>query len=86
MLAKKLAKQLAGVRGVDPGTPRVSLAPPAASFAFDPARGSATEIVRAINKSLAPGGLSLTIVRVGAPGGPSASAKGADAALSARTP
>jgi len=67
-LAKKLARQIGAVRGVDPGTPRVSLSPPAASFSFDPAHGSALKLLKAINQTLAPSGLSLRIVRVGAPG------------------
>jgi hypothetical protein len=67
-LARKLARQIGGVAGVDAGTPRISLAPPAASFAFDPARHSVTQLLAAINARLKSSGLSLSVVRVGAPG------------------
>lgn len=67
-LPRRLARQLGGVAGVDAGTPRVSLAPPAASFAFDPAKNSPQQLIAAINARLKTGGLSLSVVRVGAPG------------------
>ena len=63
-LAQALRRKLGALHGVDPGTVRVSLAPPAASFAIGTSPAS---VLSAANRALAPSGLSLTIVRVGAP-------------------
>jgi hypothetical protein len=65
--ARVVAKRLAAVPGVDAGTVRTSLTPPAASFACDPSRGAASRVAAA-NRALAGSGLSLTIVQIGAPG------------------
>ena len=65
--ARTVARRLTAVPGVDAGTVRTSLKPPAASFACDPARGAAS-MIAAANRALAGSGLSLTIVQIGAPG------------------
>jgi hypothetical protein len=65
--ARVVARRLAAVPGVDAGTVRTSLTPPAASFACDPSRGAASRVAAA-NRALAGSGLSLTIVQIGAPG------------------
>jgi hypothetical protein len=66
-LARSLHRRLAAVHGVDPGSVRVSLAPPAMSFACDPAHDSPATVIAAANRALAPSRMSLAIVRVGAP-------------------
>jgi hypothetical protein len=66
-LARTLRRRLGALHGVDPGTVRVSLAPPAASFACAAAASEPGAVVAAANRALAPSGLSLAIVRVGAP-------------------
>jgi len=69
-LARRIVRRLSATPGVDPGTVRVSLAPPAASFACDPERRAPTDLVSSMNERLRSSGLRLTVVRVGAPGGP----------------
>jgi hypothetical protein len=66
-LARTLSRKLAAVHGVDPGTVRVSLAPPAASFACDAAHAPPATVIAAANRALAPSGVSLAMVRQGAP-------------------
>jgi hypothetical protein len=63
-----VARRLAALPDVDTGTVRVSLAPPAASFACDPAHDAPRRLIAAANRALASSGLALTIVQVGAPG------------------
>jgi hypothetical protein len=62
-LKRYLAQVLAGAAGVDPGTVRVSLDPPAASFACDPRTGAAP-IVRSTRARFAAKGLSLNVIKV----------------------
>src|SRR5262249_44340801 len=66
-LARAVQRRLAVVRGVDPGTVRVSLAPPAASFACDGVHAAPRTVIAAANRALASSGHSLALVRVGAP-------------------
>jgi len=66
-LAHAVQRRLAAVRGVDPGTVRVSLAPPAASFACDGVHAAPRTVIAAANRALASSGHSLALVRVGAP-------------------
>lgn len=49
-----LARELAAIDGVDKGTVRVSANPSAASFAFDPRKGSAADLLEKANKRVAP--------------------------------
>jgi hypothetical protein len=67
-LKDRLVRDLSIVRGVDAGTVRVSLAPPAVSFASDLERRSAAELLATMNERLHGAGLRLQLVRVGAPG------------------
>jgi len=48
--------------GVIAGTPRVSLAPAALSFAYDPKRSSSGALVRAINLRLSARGLQVGLI------------------------
>ena len=57
-----IARTLAATRGVDPGTVRVSLDPPAAAFACDPrVRGA---VIAATNPRLGARRLSLAVIKV----------------------
>ena len=58
-----ITQALAGAPGVDPGTVRVSLDPPAASFACDP-RAGADPILRSASARLAAKRLSLKVIKV----------------------
>jgi hypothetical protein len=66
-LAQTLRRRLGAVHGVDPGTVRVSLAPPAASFVCGAGASEPHTVIAAANRALASSGFSLAIVRVGAP-------------------
>lgn len=66
-LARTLARTVGAQHGVDAGTVRVSLAPPAASFACSATQNRPATVIAAANRALAPSGLSLAIVRIGAP-------------------
>jgi hypothetical protein len=66
-LAQSLRRRLGALHGVDAGTVRVSLAPPAASFVCGAAASQPASVIAAANRALAPSGLTLAIVRVGAP-------------------
>lgn len=57
-----IARSLATAAGVDPGTVRVSLDPPAAAFACDPR--AAARIVAAASPRLAGRQLSLKVIRI----------------------
>ena len=59
-----IARTLAATPGVDSGTVRVSLDPPAASFACDPARHAPTTLLASVNPHLAVRGLQLAIIEV----------------------
>jgi hypothetical protein len=59
-----IARTLAATAGVDAGTVRVSLDPPAAAFACDPARHSPSVLLAAINPRLASRRLSLAVIKV----------------------
>jgi hypothetical protein len=54
------------VDGVHAGTVRVSLTPAAASFACD-RRRTPSAVIQVMNRQLRRHGLTLTIVRIGAP-------------------
>jgi len=68
-VARRLTEMVAAVRGVDAGSVRVSLSPPALSFAADLRRRSAERLLRAANDRLRAMNLTLTVVRIGAPAG-----------------
>jgi len=59
-----IARTLAATAGVDPGTVRVSLEPPAAAFACDPARHAPAALIAAINPRLESRRLSLVFIKV----------------------
>ena len=63
-LSLEIQNALESTRGVDRGTARVSLPAGALSFAYDPARHKLGPIVRALEKTLAPKGLSTSLLRV----------------------
>jgi hypothetical protein len=71
-LQRTLARRLAAIPGVDAGTVRVSLEPPAASFACDPAHRKPDLLLGDMNRALLPLHLTLAILQVGAPGGAAA--------------
>lgn len=68
-MERHLARTLATVPGVDKGTVRISLAPPALAFAADLRRQSVDTLLGAMNQRLRSFGITLTVVRVGAPAG-----------------
>lgn len=55
---------LASIPGVDPGTVRVSLDPPAASFACDSATPTPGKLIAAVAPRLAAKGLSLNVIQI----------------------
>lgn len=57
-----IARSLAATSGVDAGTVRVSLEPPAAAFACDPQM--AARVVAAVNPRIARRRLSLTVIKI----------------------
>jgi hypothetical protein len=59
-----IAHALASTRGVDAGTVRVSLEPPAASFACDLARHTPNALLATVNPQLATKGLSLVVIKI----------------------
>jgi hypothetical protein len=61
-----IARTLAATAGVDAGTVRVSLDPPAAAFACDPTRHTPAALLAAINQRLASRRLSLAVIKVDA--------------------
>jgi hypothetical protein len=67
-LQRTLTRRLAATPGVDAGTVRVSLQPPAVSFACNPAHRKPDLLVGDMNRTLRPLHLTLAILQVGAPG------------------
>ena len=59
-----ISRTLSATAGIDAGTVRVSLDPPAASFACDPARHSPSALLAAVNPQLAVKGLLLAIIQI----------------------
>jgi hypothetical protein len=59
-----IARTLAATPGVDGGTVRVSLDPPAASFACDPARHAPNALLASVNPHLATRGLRLVVIEI----------------------
>ena len=59
-----VARTLAATPGVDGGTVRVSLDPPAASFACDPARHAPNALLASVNPHLATRGLHLAVIEI----------------------
>jgi hypothetical protein len=55
---------IASTRGIDAGTVRVSLEPPAASFACDLARHTPSALLASVNPQLATRGLSLLVIQI----------------------
>jgi hypothetical protein len=65
---RRLGHTLAAIPGIDAGSVRVSLAPPAISFATDLKRHAAAALLATMNERLHGSGLRLVLLRVGAPG------------------
>ncbi len=63
-LSREIRNALESTRGVDRGTARVSLPAGSLSFAYDPTRRKLGPIVRRLEKTLAPKGLSASLLRV----------------------
>ena len=59
----KIRRAIASVAGVDRRSIRLSPAPPAASFAWDPQRLASATVLRAINHRLAGSGLALVALQ-----------------------
>jgi hypothetical protein len=59
-----LLRTIAATPGVDPGTVRVSLEPPAAAFACDPRRHAPAALLSAANARLAGRRLSLALIKI----------------------
>jgi hypothetical protein len=59
-----IARTLAATPGIDGGTVRVSLDPPAASFACNPARHAPNALVASVNPQLATKGLLLAVIEI----------------------
>jgi hypothetical protein len=55
---------LASTSGIDGGTVRVSLDPPAASFACDPVRHAPSALLDTVNPQLAAKGLRLAVIKI----------------------
>lgn len=55
---------LASIPGIDPGTVRVSLDPPGASFASNPAGQAPEKLIAAAAPRLAAKGLSLNVIKI----------------------
>jgi hypothetical protein len=64
-----LRRRLVAVQGIDAGSLRTSLAPPAVSFAADLRRRRVGDVLAAMNRALRTSGHAVTLVRVGAPAG-----------------
>lgn len=60
----ELARLIEAVPGVDRGSVRVSIEGAAASFAYDPARGSLARVTNLVERRLSARGLSLGLLRV----------------------
>jgi hypothetical protein len=65
-----IERAVGSAAGVDAGTVRVSLAPPATSFACDPRRRSPQRLLAEVNRRLLPRRLALELVQVGASSAP----------------
>ena len=63
-LRRSIESGLGTVTGIDRGTARVSLESASLSFAYDPRKSGLGPVLRAIEKTLAAKGLSLSILRV----------------------
>ena len=63
-LPREIQNALESTRGLDRGTARVSLPAGSLSCAYDPARHRLGAIVRGLEKTLAPKGLSASLLRV----------------------
>ena len=63
-LGREIQNALESTGGVDRGSSRVSLTAGSLSFAYDPARQKLGPIMRAIERTLAPKGLSVSLLRV----------------------
>jgi len=61
---RELRDALESLGGIDRGTARVSPDAASLSFAYDPARGKLGPIMRALERKLAPRGLSISLLRV----------------------
>jgi hypothetical protein len=63
-LSREIQGAVESAAGIDRGSARVSLASASLSFAYDPARRKLGPIIGALEKSLAPRGLRLSLLRV----------------------
>ena len=63
-LKTAVARTLASTAGVDAGTVRVSLDPPAAAFACDSRQATPQLLIRRMNRGLAARGLRLQVIRI----------------------
>jgi hypothetical protein len=61
---RSIESELSAVKGIDRGTARVSLESASLSFAYDPRQAGLGPVLRAVEKTLAAKGLSLSILRV----------------------
>ena len=59
-----IANALSTTPGIDRGTVRVSLDPPAASFACDPTHHTPDALIQAVNPRLATKGLQLSVIEI----------------------
>jgi len=63
-VSREIQNALESIQGVDRGTARVSPDGTSLSFAYDPGRRQLGPITRAVEKSLAPKALSISLLRV----------------------
>lgn len=63
-LRRSIESAIGATQGVDRGTARVSLESASLSFAYDPRKPGLGPVLRAVEKTLAAKGLSLSILRV----------------------
>lgn len=63
-LSREIRSAIESASGIDRGSARVSLSSASLSFAYDPARQKLGPIMNVLEKSLAPMGLRLSLLRV----------------------
>ena len=64
-LSRFVSRSIEGIPGSDHGTVRVSLTPPAVSFACDSKRYPPSKLIAAMNRALRTKGVTLELIRVG---------------------
>lgn len=60
----RIERAVAGSRGVDPGSVRISVDAAALSLSFDPARTSAAQLRQSLQRRLMPQGLAVQTLRI----------------------